>query len=220
LTLSRGILLVDTADVAKNNIILSQCGKIQNPKSLLYVFRSLSLPPLFSLPLSQSPALSVFRLLSVSRSLSLPLSHSPTLAVSSSGALYLTLILCTLALYTFALSTLVVSFRGGLGRSLHSRCLVQRRFRSLSALRSLSAFFVWAKGSIFISFLFEKRVNVALLSDCSCKRMFFFVEWFACKVLAFIRFLIEKEVFLVVSLFSSGSEKVFAFRVWFLLVLK
>ena len=106
-------------------------------------------------------------------------------------------------------------------RSLHFRSL-HSRSRSLSlSLRSLSAFFVWAKGSFFISFSFEKRVKVALLSDCSCKRMFFlFVEWFACKVLFFMRFFMEKEVFLVVSLFCSGSEKVFAFMFWFLLVLK
>ena len=73
-----------------------------------------------------------------------------------------------------------------------------------------------------LRFLFRFRLKVALLSDYSCKRMFFFlfVEWFACKVLVFMRFLMEKEVFLVVSLFCSGSGKVFAFRVWFLLVLK
>jgi len=60
-------------------------------------------------------------------------------------------------------------------RSLHSRS------RSLSlSLRSLFAFFVWAKGSFFILFSFEKRVKVTLLSDWSCKRMFFFVCWMTC----------------------------------------
>ena len=45
-----------------------------------------------------------------------------------------------------------------------------------------------AKCSFFIWFSFEKRVKVALLSDCSCKRMFFFCLlndlrvkfWFLC----------------------------------------
>jgi len=67
LTLSRVILPVDTADVAKNNIILSQRGS--DPK--VSEFQK----PLIRFPLSQSPALSVSRSLSLPPPLSLPLSQ-------------------------------------------------------------------------------------------------------------------------------------------------
>ena len=140
---------------------------------------------------SQSPA---FCLLSFQSSQSSTSSQSRALSVSFSLSL-----LYTLALYTFALSTLAL---------VHSHFCSGRSLRSSSKQK--------------LRFLFRFRLKVALLSDYSCKRMFFFlfVEWFACKVLVFMRFLMEKEVFLVVSLFCSGSGKVFAFRVWFLLVLK
>jgi len=91
LTLTRGIHPVDTADVAKNNIFLSQRGKFQfqNPKShshLLY-FHSLSLPvsqfltpSLFTLHSLHSHSLVQWRYLSLSLR---PLSGSLDLYVLS-----------------------------------------------------------------------------------------------------------------------------------------
>jgi len=95
LTLPRGILPLDTVDVAKNNIILSQRGKFQNSKSFTLSpesekpplsipkasqswpplnlppsasshFKALSLPPLLNLALSQSRSVSASSALSLS----------------------------------------------------------------------------------------------------------------------------------------------------------
>ena len=104
LTLTRDILPVDIADVAKNNIFSSQCGKFQNPKSLLSASRSLSLPLSQSLTLSPSN----FRSLFISSSSS----HSRSLHSRSHSLHFRSLPL--------ALCTLPVSFSGGLGRSMCS----------------------------------------------------------------------------------------------------
>jgi len=128
---------------------------------------AVSQKPLIRFPYSQSPAFSVFRLLSQSPALS---------AICLLSVFGLLSIFCFVSV-SHSLS--VVHSQPPHSRSLHFRSIhcrsLHSRSRSLSlSLRSLSAFFVWAKGSFFISFSFEKRVKVALLSDCSCKRMFFF----------------------------------------------
>jgi len=139
--------------------LLSQSPSLKNKPFLSQTpgssqISGLSLPP----PLSGRRPLSLPAPLSV-----IPLKDSPPLR--SPNALRLLSFERCLVHSLSLVSTLV---------GLHSRSVpvvvVHSRFRSAPPRLSLCP----KKGSIFIWFSFEKRVKVALFSDCSCKRMIFF----------------------------------------------
>jgi len=128
-------------------------AEFQKPAFLL---RSHSLTPNLSLSFSQSDSLTPILSLQLSLcSLSCSsLSLSPSLEVSLALSLSTVWISRSVYVSVLFISTL-------------SRSLVSLSLRSSSQ----------QKVGFFISFMLEKHVKIALLSDFSCIRMFFFCLW-------------------------------------------
>jgi len=144
----------------------------------------------------------------------------------------------TFCLFTFSPSASASSLSHSL--TLHSRSLSALSLsRSLEVSLALSSSTVWLSCSVYVSsFLHSQGLSSSLHSSfqqkvgfyfvyvgktckgCSfkwfsCKRifLFMFVEWFACKAWAFMQFLIEKHVKVV--LLSDFSCKTISFCLWF-----